>query len=122
MQTRAVESISARRLNGVFDVDHEFAPGINIIYGPNGIGKTTLLHILANALAGEYERFAFLQFDTIELGLGDGTRLRIDRAAREDHTVSVETRVNGDLIARTLASFRPAEDRPPRTLIPPMKP
>jgi len=32
-------------------------------------GKTTLLHILANILNGDFERFAFLPFETIEVHL-----------------------------------------------------
>ena len=52
-----VKSISVTGLYGRFDLDLQFYPGVNVLYGKNGSGKTTLLHILANVLNGDYERF-----------------------------------------------------------------
>lgn len=33
-------------------LDHEFVPGVNVIVGINGLGKTTLLTMLLRALTG----------------------------------------------------------------------
>ena len=65
--SKHIQSITAKRIHGRYDIYQEFSHGINIIYGKNGAGKTTLLHILANVLNGDYERFAFLVFDEIEI-------------------------------------------------------
>lgn len=40
----------------LLDVSHAFKPGVYVLHGPNGIGKSTLLHILAGVIepdAGE---------------------------------------------------------------------
>ncbi len=39
--------------------------GMNIIYGKNGLGKTTLLHIIANLTELDIGRFRYLSFRTI---------------------------------------------------------
>jgi len=36
-----------------FDIQQSFHPGVNILYGKNGSGKTTILHIIANAINGD---------------------------------------------------------------------
>jgi hypothetical protein len=41
-----VKRIIATRVYDRFDLDQEFLPGVNILHGRNGTGKTTLLHIL----------------------------------------------------------------------------
>jgi|KBSSwiStaDraftv2_1062776.scaffolds.fasta_scaffold39260_2 ATPase involved in DNA repair len=65
-----------RRLN----LHQEFESGVNILYGRNGAGKTTILHILSNILNGDFERFLFLKFDFIELTLSTGTKIALTTA------------------------------------------
>lgn len=60
-----------------FDINHSFSPGINIIFGRNGRYKTTVLHIIANALNGDYERFIKLQFNYINIQLDDGITISL---------------------------------------------
>ena len=67
----AVRYVRATGIHGRFDLELDLNPGVNILYGKNGTGKTTLLHILANILNGDFERFAFLPFETIEVHLDD---------------------------------------------------
>lgn len=67
-----VKHIEAVGVHGRFDLRLQFQPGVNIVVGRNGTGKTTLLHLLANIMAGDYSRFAFLSFQSICAGLGDG--------------------------------------------------
>ena len=69
--TNYVEEIKIIGLFGRFDLRKSFSPGVNVIYGKNGGGKTILLHILANGLNGDYERFAFLDFRSIEIQFND---------------------------------------------------
>lgn len=75
-----IKSINVKGLYGRFDLRQEFYPGVNILYGKNGSGKTTLLHILANALNGDYDRFAYLKFDSIKIRLANGVILTIHQS------------------------------------------
>jgi recombinational DNA repair ATPase RecF len=52
----AVKYIRAVGIHGRYDLELDFYPGVNILYGKNGTGKTTLLHILANILKREPKR------------------------------------------------------------------
>ncbi len=72
-----VKSIEVIGLFNRFDIKQVFQPGINIFYGRNGAYKTTLLHILANALNGDYERFINLEFNSIEIQINDGVTISI---------------------------------------------
>lgn len=62
-----IAEIVVEGLHAQFDVELRFNPGLNIIYGKNGRGKTTILHLLANALELDFERFSFLQFRRISI-------------------------------------------------------
>lgn len=86
-----VESIEATGIYDRFDLKMEFQSGVNIIFGRNGTGKTTLIQILANALNGEYGRFVFLDFDSIRIRLDDGTvSLSRRRRGKEDEEIRVK--------------------------------
>jgi len=43
-----VRYIRAVGIHGRYDLELEFNSGVNILYGKNGTGKTTILHIIAN--------------------------------------------------------------------------
>jgi len=62
-----IARISVEGLHDQFDVDLKFTSGLNILYGKNGRGKTTILHLLANALELDFKRFAYLQFQRISI-------------------------------------------------------
>lgn len=78
-----VKYIRAEQVFGRLNFEVEFKPTINIIHAGNGAGKTTLLHILANALNGDFLRFAHLQFDRVNIALADGQHLEIRRMPSE---------------------------------------
>lgn len=85
-----VRYIQALGIHGRFDLELELQPGVNILYGKNGTGKTTLLHILANILNGDFERFAFLPFETIEVELDDKQKIKLrEYSHREGNKVEV---------------------------------
>jgi predicted ATPase len=66
-QDSFIARISVEGLHDQFDVDLEFTSGLNIVYGKNGTGKTTILHLIANALELDFKRFAYLQFHKISI-------------------------------------------------------
>lgn len=74
-----IKSIEAEGVLGRFDIYQEFQEGINVLFGRNGTGKTTLLHILANLLNGDYKRFAFMDFKAIKVQLDDETNISISK-------------------------------------------
>lgn len=62
-----IARISVEGLHDQLDVDLEFTSGLNIVYGKNGTGKTTILHLIANALELDFRRFAYLKFHRISI-------------------------------------------------------
>jgi predicted ATPase len=75
----SIEYIYIERLHEQFDVELKLGPGLNVIYGKNGRGKTTILHILANILELDFRRFMHLRFAKIELRTHSGNTLSIVR-------------------------------------------
>lgn len=80
-----ISRIKVDGLHDQFDVDLDFSPGLNIIYGKNGRGKTTVLHILANALELDFSRFDHLNFSSICIDSFAGDQLQIKKV--DDKTV-----------------------------------
>jgi len=80
---KSVKALTARGIHGRFDLYQEFHEGINILHGKNGTGKTTVLHILANLLNGDFRRFAFLNFSFIELELSDGSKVALSKCIED---------------------------------------
>ncbi|MEI6305180.1 MAG: AAA family ATPase [Candidatus Taylorbacteria bacterium] len=82
-----VKSIKA---TGVFDrftiPPIKFERGVNILHGKNGTGKTTLLHILANVLNGDFKRFSHMHFDTIEVELDEDRYIKLERLQKDDYS------------------------------------
>lgn len=72
-----IKSIKAAGVHNRFDIEQTLLPGVNILFGRNGTGKTTLLHILANVLNNDYYRFVFLNFHNIEVELNDGSLIEL---------------------------------------------
>ncbi|MGV3615053.1 MAG: AAA family ATPase [Fimbriimonas sp.] len=78
-----IQKLKARGVHNRFDVDLEFDYGLNILYGLNGAGKTTVLHILANALNRDFERFAWLGFGEITITFFNGASIHLARSASD---------------------------------------
>lgn len=102
--SRYIKNIEAEGVLGRFDIYQEFQEGVNVLFGKNGTGKTTLLHIIANLLNGDYRRFAFAEFKTIKVRLSDETNIIISKHKTEtDNYINVV--INDDFIVKNL-SFR----------------
>ena len=50
MQSAQIKHLVVEGLHDQYDINLTLKQGLNIIYGKNGRGKTTALHILANVL------------------------------------------------------------------------
>lgn len=87
MNSKGIKYLSVEGLHEQFDLQMDFKPGLNIIYGKNGRGKTTALHILANALELDFKRFSYLNFRRIRIGTFTGEMLEIIRIASDGNCV-----------------------------------
>lgn len=102
---RYIKQLSATNVHGQYNYDLTFKQGINILYGQNGSGKTTILHILANAIQGDFRRFVALEFETIELTFSDETVLSIKQLNRVKkgrnlihHHADISASLDGELL------------------------
>jgi len=81
---RKLASLEAQFLYGHFSLTYKFTEGVNVIFGNNGGGKTTLLNILANALNGQFNQFAFLDFSKINIEFDDGRTISISKFREQE--------------------------------------
>lgn len=79
MQGTALKNITINGLHHHLDIDLTFNQGVNVIYGKNGKGKTTVLHIIANILELDFARFKHLQFNSIKLETYGNNKLEIKK-------------------------------------------
>jgi predicted ATPase len=86
--TNYIKRLEVVSLHNRFDITQDFTPNTQIIFGENGTGKTTLLHILANLLNADYRRFFEIDFNHIKATMDDGTTLEIRKA---DYTPETNT-------------------------------
>ncbi len=84
MEPIGIKHLTVEGLHEQFDLHIDFKPGLNIIYGKNGRGKTTALHILANALELDFKRFNYLNFRKINISTFSGNVLEITKILPED--------------------------------------
>ena len=110
-----VSSIEVVGLYERFDLQQTFCPGINVLYGNNGSGKTSLLHILANALNGGFGRFGHIDFGSVSIILGDGTPITIRQRKEKQELLwgfdsidafLIEVEIGGHS-RQTIRTFRP---------------
>lgn len=82
-----VKSVNVIGLHSQFDFSCSFQEGVNVIYGRNGTGKTTLLHIIANVLNKDFVRFVALEFRQIrvEFSKGESITIELEKVPRSSH-------------------------------------
>lgn len=115
---RYIKHIEAEGVLGRFDIDQEFQEGVNVLFGKNGTGKTTLLHILANLLNGDYKRFAYTEFRVIKVQLDDETNIVVSKQKGEKDSY-INVTVNDDCIAENLSTreiLKQEQDREERVV------
>ena len=92
MSQVAIKNVRVEALHDQYDVEIALQPNLNVIYGKNGRGKTTLLHILANVLELDFERFKHIQFRSIEIETyqGGSVRIRTEPTRSDPQLMTVE--------------------------------
>jgi ABC-type lipoprotein export system ATPase subunit len=77
-----VRHISVTGLFGVYnhEIPLQEEGRITIIHGMNGIGKTIVLRMIAEALTGKYDVLLNVPYERVELRLEDGSLLRVSNA------------------------------------------
>ena len=80
-----VATVEVTGLFGLFDhrVELNQRERITIVYGPNGLGKTTLLRMLANLFDGRLLELKRTRFDSFQVTFSDGTILTAYHAPQE---------------------------------------
>jgi len=86
-----IKKVEIEGVHSRFDVVHTFNSGINILFGKNGTGKTTILHILANVLLGDFERFVYLDFKNIKLELSNKKTVQLQKKGGR-----IKVKINGE--------------------------
>lgn len=96
----SVKHIEVFGLHGRVNISLTLRPDVNILYGRNGSGKTTVLHIIANILNGSIDRFAYIVFDRIKVCLHSDRVIEVIRIPTEGDSRSyiVEVSVDGNRI------------------------
>lgn len=97
MSDSYIESITLEGMHQRYDLDLKFNKSLNVLYGQNGTGKSTLIHILANLANGDFLRFAYLDFVSICVGYSNGKFVQIKNDGGSDpvYEVTVETVEDG---------------------------
>lgn len=95
MDETDIAHVQIAGLHHQFHVDLRLRHGLNVLYGKNGKGKTTLLHVLANFKELDFERFKFLQFKRIEITTFRGDIFTIERELFPGDVIGVAVHLNG---------------------------
>jgi predicted ATPase len=95
MDDTDIEHVQIAGLHQQFHVDLWLRHGLNVLYGKNGKGKTTLLHVLANFKELDFDRFKFLQFKRIEITTFRGDIFTIEREHYPGDVIGVTVHLNG---------------------------
>lgn len=110
-----ISEVVVEGLHDQFDFEINLLPGLNVLYGKNGRGKTTLLHLLANLIEQDFQRFSYLQFRRISVRTSNQDHIELikegggaaPRVLLNGNTTSF-TGENGSLSEAEVASLRGA--------------
>lgn len=109
-----IRRIVVEGLHGQMDVDMTLGPGLNVIYGKNGRGKTTMLHLLANLLELDFNRFRYIKFQRICVWTSADDKVEIER---DEDSSAIRVSVNGALTGSSIDALSPLELTSLRTVL-----
>lgn len=80
-----ISNVKIRGLHDLYSYDLTFNSEnkVNIITGPNGYGKTTILKIISHLLECKFWYFYFIQFNNIIVSFKDGSRIVIEKISEK---------------------------------------
>lgn len=91
MDKKAIKRVELEGIHKRYDLDIDFDSSLNILYGQNGTGKSTLIHIIANIANCDFIRFAFLEFKRIKVVYYNGANVVVSQSDAEgEKIVTVE--------------------------------
>jgi predicted ATPase len=103
-----VGSIKITGFWGRYTIETALQPGVTFFIGENGTGKTTLINLIAAALAADFQTLDRLAFRSIEISLRskkDRRKPKIFILKRKDESTGIESIDYGsDLLRRDLRS------------------
>lgn len=94
----SIAEVVVEGLHDQFDFEIKLLPGLNVLYGKNGRGKTTLLHLLANLIELDFQRFSHLQFHRIAVRTSNNDLLEL---VKEEIAESPKVFLNGNATSFT---------------------
>ncbi|MDJ1524278.1 ATP-binding protein [Stenotrophomonas maltophilia] len=109
-----IRRIVVEGLHRQMDVDMTLGPGLNVIYGKNGRGKTTMLHLLANLLELDFNRFRYIKFQRICVWTSADDKVEIER---DEDSSAIRVSVNGALTGSSIDALSPLELTSLRTVL-----
>ncbi len=101
-----VKKLEVLDLFGRMNVVMDFFPDINVVYGRNGSGKTTMLHIIANLLSGAIQRFLYLDFRVANLEMGEGSAIKVVKSSDDNALRKLDVSLNGELYGTMTLNLR----------------
>ena len=106
-----IESFKVTKLWGYRDIDLPFNSDVNILIGPNGSGKTTVLYLLHSILSADLPSIVNVKFEQAEIKLRSfkGKSIRTIKANLADGLLKLkvgqkELKINLDYLSRRRTS------------------
>ncbi len=77
--TLRIARVEVQGLFGLFDhvIELKLAERVTVLHGPNGVGKTTLLRMIAALLNGDVNTFANIPFTKFHVSCENGPLLEV---------------------------------------------
>src|SRR5258707_403632 len=104
-----ITEIRTKKLFGLFDhtVALNLDQRITIIYGLNGVGKTTILRLVAGLFSARYSALAQIPFEEFVVAFDNGNELKVEKRFVE--TLSEGVPSSREVIVLTYPPFPPFE-------------
>ena len=98
MIKHTIERVELEGIHNRYDLDILFTPTLNILFGENGTGKSTLIHIIANVLNCDFIRFAFLEFHKIKITYSNQSSITvIKNGEKNERYIEISTQTGASI-------------------------
>lgn len=98
MIKHTIERVELEGIHNRYDLDILFTPTLNILFGENGTGKSTLIHIIANVLNCDFIRFAFLEFHKIKITYSNQSSITVTKnGEKNERYIEISTQTGASI-------------------------